>query len=327
MSFEFVRSHSESDAIQKNHFRECFGNLEQVMKVPLAGVVIAYFPDVEKLSSNLKTYLDSLDHLFIIFNSPVSASDANRLTSLSPKIQPFYNDENAGIAGPLNQAAQQALDLGYEWLLTMDQDSWFLSDEFFKAFTNYPDKSTVAIFGPTVLTAAELEVIQSLPSADKTPDETEDVLAIITSGNLLNLGIWKKTGGFEEKLFIDEVDNDYCLKAVSQGYRIVRMKNIHLVHALGHEREVTFLFQKKKIITHPPLRTYYIFRNNLYVFNKYKKIFPEFVRARKRILLKTFLKILFFSRERLSNLRCIQIGIRDYLQNTYGRYPGKIKAT
>ena len=40
----------------------------------------------------------------------------------------------------------------------------------------------------------------------------------MTSGNLLNLKIAEKIGDFEEKLFIDEVDHDYC-------YRIRRKAN------------------------------------------------------------------------------------------------------
>jgi rhamnosyltransferase len=276
----------------------------------IAGVVIVFYPDFKKLLFNIETFINNVEQLFVVFNSPVSSDEVERLNLGYPKVQLIFNNENIGVAATLNQTATKALNLGFEWLLTMDQDSYFQTDFFFIAFESNRNKEDIAIFCPN----SDLSSVSIIEDSDV----VEEMLDTITSGNLLNLFIWKTLGGFEEKLFIDEVDNDYCLKAVSNGYKILRYRNIRLIHELGRKKEVTFLFKKHTIIIHPPFRAYYIFRNNFYIFNKYKREFPEFVRSRKIILLKSFIKILLFSTERIQNCRYIFLAVKDYRNNAYG---------
>ncbi len=282
----------------------------------IAGVVIVYYPDFQKLLFNIGTFVDEIEQLFIVFNSPVSDENVNFLNSRHSNIQIVINNENIGIAAALNQTAQMASDLGYDWLLTMDQDSSFKSDQFFKAFGKSNDKN-IAIFSPNPEKSGTTKVENTIA--------TEEVLCAITSGNLLNLGIWKNIGGFEEKLFIDEVDNDYCLKAVSNGFKILRFNNIPLIHELGKNKEISFLFRKYTIITHPPVRAYYIFRNNLYMFSRYKNQFPKYIRSREIMLLKVFIKILLFSSERMQNFEYMFNGFKDYFNNSFGPYKEKLK--
>lgn len=282
----------------------------------IAGVVIIYYPDYKKLLFNIGTFVDKIEQLFVVFNSPVSDENVNDLNSRYSNLQFIINNENIGIAAALNQTAQRVLNLGYEWLLTMDQDSCFLSEDFFETFERNIDQN-IAIFSPNPELSGDAKV--------ENTDTTEEILCAITSGSLLNLKIWNKIGGFEEKLFIDEVDNDYCLKAISSGFKIIRFVNIPLIHELGQNKAVSFLLKKYSIIIHPPLRNYYIFRNNLYIFRKYKKEFPKFVRSRKIILLKVFLKIILFSSERAQNWRFIIRGIKDFFNNSYGPYKGEIQ--
>lgn len=279
----------------------------------IAGVVIAYFPDLSKLIRNIDTYIDHIEQLFIVFNSPATNDVVNLLTEKYSTIRVIVNEKNIGIASALNQTALKAINLGYDWLLTMDQDSRFSSDHYFEAFGKSEMKN-VAIFCPTP--------DSQFRNTSNNFNETEEVLTVITSGNLLNLSIWEILGGFEEKLFIDEVDNDYCLKAVFGGFKIIRFKNISFIHELGQNKEVFFLFKKYMIITHSPVRAYYIFRNNFYIFSKYKKTFPEFVRSRKLVLLKVFIKILLFSENRIQYCRYVLAGIRDYFKHSYGSYNG-----
>lgn len=281
----------------------------------IAGIIIAFNPDFNKLIFNIESFLDHIEQLFIVFNSPVDPGEITRLQSINAKIQLIDNKENIGIATAINRIAQHALDHGYDWLLTMDQDSSFQSGDFFEAF-NRSNRINVSIFSPNSISSSEINIGNTF--------EAEEVLHVVTSGNLLNLEIWKTLGGFEEKLFIDEVDNDYCLKAVSGGYKIINFKNIFLVHELGKNKEVSFLFKKYTIITHPPIRAYYIFRNNLYMFRKYKKKFPEFVISRKKMLLKVFIEILLYSEKRIQNCQYIAAGIKDYLLDSYGPYKGKL---
>lgn len=277
----------------------------------IAGVVIVYFPDFNKLIFNIDTYIDNIEKLLIVFNSPVGADEVNRLQTKYSNIQMIFNQDNIGIAKALNRAALKVMNQGYEWLLTMDQDSFFLTSQFFEEFEKI-NKENVAIFCPNP--------VSTLAINNENKSDAEEILCAITSGNLLNLEAWKTLNGFEEKLFIDEVDNDFCLKAVLRGFKVIRFKNIQLVHELGQVKKATFLIKKYAIITHPPIRAYYIFRNNLYIFSKYKRTFPEFIKTRKIMLLKGLIKIILFSDKRILNCYYIFHGIRDYLNNSYGHF-------
>jgi rhamnosyltransferase len=279
----------------------------------IAGVVIAYYPDFKKLLYNIDTYIDNLEQLYIVFNSPVKSEEINIISCRHSKVQFIFNYENEGIALALNHTAKKAFDNDFEWLLTMDQDSYFKSNDFFEAFGK-SKLINISIFCPNPEIIADSKV--------KDTYIEEEVLCAITSGNLLNLEIWRTLGGFEEKLFIDEVDNDFCLKATLSGFKVIRFKNIPLIHELGQNKEVSFLFKKYTIITHPPIRAYYIFRNNLYIFRKYKNKFPDFVRSRKTVLLKGLVKIVLFSPEKILNCCYIVKGVRDYYKNSFGCYKG-----
>ena len=154
-----------------------------MLMAKMAGVVIVYYPDFSKLLLNIGTYVNEIEQLFVVFNSPVSDENVKDLNSRYSKLQIIFNNENTGIATALNQTAQKALNLGYEWLLTMDQDSSFLSDEFFKAFGRNSNES-IAVFSPN----PEL----SGATKGENRNATEEILCAITSGSLLSLKIWNK---------------------------------------------------------------------------------------------------------------------------------------
>ena len=86
-------------------------------KVKLAGTVILYNPSKENLE-NILVYLNEVDRLYLVCNSANIPK-----VSLSKKITYIYNSSNYGIAKSLNIAAYQAIKDGYEYLLTLDQDS------------------------------------------------------------------------------------------------------------------------------------------------------------------------------------------------------------
>lgn len=48
---------------------------------------------------------------------------------------------------------------------------------------------------------------------------------------------YKKIKGFNNELFIDTVDTDFCYRLLLNGYRIIQLKNIYLDHQLGNITE------------------------------------------------------------------------------------------
>ena len=48
--------------------------------------------------------------------------------------------------------------------------------------------------------------------------------------------IFDKIGGFDEKLFIDGVDFDFCIRMRKAGYGILRSNNVYLLQEVGKGR-------------------------------------------------------------------------------------------
>lgn len=281
----------------------------------LIGTVIVYNPD-KTVVQNIASYMHELDFLIIVDNSD-SSSDFESLGYSDPRLIYIKNSGNAGVAAALNTAAGHALKLGYKWLLTMDQDSRF-NPKVFSSYTQVLQQiygsETVALIGPEVFPADEIEELQ--------PDEIEleNADLLITSGSFLNLNIWKKLGGFEEKLFIDEVDHDFCLKALRNNYRIQRTKGIHLSHNLGKSVFITKTAGVQRKVLHPPKRLYYIVRNGLYLLNKYSVEFPEVCSKRRKILRVTIKNNLTYGSARSLQVKFIIMGVWHYLKGKYGKY-------
>src|SRR5205085_611567 len=124
----------------------------------------------------------------------------------------------------------------------------------------------------------------------------------------------------DEKLFIDEVDHDYCYRAKLLGYSIKMAEGIALEHVLGREKEVhTFWGTTKKKTFHSPFRLYYIVRNGCYVVSTYKKKFRSEMKARKRDILVRIKNHLLYGPKKLSSLKHIVLGYIHYKKNRFGK--------
>jgi rhamnosyltransferase len=272
----------------------------------LIACVILYEPD-DAVIKNIDSYINYIDKLLIYDNSLTSKEFLFSNHSHKENIIYHFLHGNKGIASALNLAGREAIELGYQWLLTMDQDSSFNDYEFFRIFNEQTNKETTAIYAPVHVD--EYDPNQSV----------QDVMFAMTSGNLLNLEIFKQIGGFEDKLFIDEVDHDYCLKAKNDGYSIKKIC-VSINHSVGKHRNVSMFGRQEVFFIHTPLRLYYIVRNNFYVFQKYNNTFPQLVEHRKKMLRKSLIGNLVFDLIRApQKLYYIIKGYMDFRNNRFGK--------
>ena len=92
----------------------------------------------------------------------------------------------------------------------------------------------------------------------------------LCSSNIVSVKIWHSVGGFNEKLFIDEVDHDFCFRIRRTGYLIVQNNDIIFHHKIG-DMKLTLLPRPNN---HSDFRLYYIYRNTMYII----KTYPEFAK-------------------------------------------------
>lgn len=279
----------------------------------IAAVVILYNPN-DSIISNITTYIDVVSYIYVIDNSDYSNENIFLDVPYSKKLKYVFNNGNQGIAQALNIGCKLAIKDGVKWIITMDQDSKFLNLKCEK-FSTVFENSNVALYYPNYLIQGQMY--------DKYIKENNKPIVVMTSGNFLNLEVYEKVNGFEDKLFIDYVDVDYCLKLLQYGYKIENLPALTLEHELGESMHKSVFSFKAIVTNHSSLRRYYITRNRLYVKEKYRTISNAFYQTEKRIFINDILKIILFEEDKFSKFKSIIKGYSDFKNNRFGIYKKK----
>ena len=262
-------------------------------KIKIASVVVLYNPSQENIN-NISLYKKEVDRIYIVDNTDDNIKRINN----TQKLKYIKLGENKGIAYALNIGAKKAIEDGYKWLLTMDQDSKMTEDIIVKMkdFLISTKEENVGLISP----------YQDI-------DSKEDN---ITKGQRDD---YKKIGGFKDWLFIDCVDTDYCMNLHKHGYKVLRLNRIVMKHELGN-LVVHKLFNKEyPCYNHNPIRRYYIVRNNLYINSLYKNLYPEYCKRLLRIQKGQVKRIIVFEKNKFQKLRMMYKGYRDYKKGIKGK--------
>jgi|WetSurMetagenome_2_1015567.scaffolds.fasta_scaffold01540_7 rhamnosyltransferase len=277
----------------------------------IAAVVILYNPG-ELVISNILSYLDQLELLYIIDNSEPENQIVNIDFAAYPNVIQINNKHNIGLASALNKTAEQAIRDGYEFLLTMDQDGT-ISQDYIKNMSLILEKDKkIGILSPFV--------VHTENPQKPTVMGVENINVAMTSGSIIRLSAFKEAGGFLDKFFIDYVDNEYCLRIHKLGYKVLRLNSVFLYHKLGETERRKFLFTSVFPTNHSPIRWYYRTRNRMYVYKNYKTTFPDYIKFDKKVFLKDFIKILLYEPYKVEKIKMIVLGYKDYRKNKFGKY-------
>ena len=284
----------------------------------LAGVVVLYNPS-DDVMDNIKSYLNSLEVLYAVDNSSCDNSEKFK----HKKIKYISNGKNLGVAKALNIGAKEAIKNGFDFLLTMDQDSKFENDtvnQMLKFLKNAKENKFIE-----EIIATKYEDIGLISPYHKTVI-TKDVIAkgiempinVMTSGNIINLKAYKEVGGFKDWLFIDAVDFEYCLNLRKHNYEIVRLNYLTLSHNLGNPIEKKILSKRIYSLNHRPERRYYMVRNIHYLNDMYKNDFPDYCHIELMRRWTEFVKIILCEKEKIKKIKAMFRGYIDYKKGIKG---------
>ncbi len=281
----------------------------------IAAVVVLYHPD-DTVLNNINTYIYQVDVIFVIDNTGLKFTNADLISKIKNMKKIFYipNNENLGIAKALNIGAAYAIKSGYNFLLTMDQDSR-ATPTMVADLINcraMRDHATLGILSPFHSTIAT-----PTPPIDR---KHQQVLTAWTSGSLLNLKAYRRTGPFNESLFIDFVDHEYCLRLNLAGYKIFKVNKAVLHHEIGNQRRHKLLWISPVSSNHSALRRYYITRNRFYLASRFKNDFPSFFRKDFVTFLKELVVIFLFERKKIDKYKMIFYGFCDYRKGILGKF-------
>lgn len=279
----------------------------------LAGVVILFNPIVDVLQ-NILSYKDKVNKLYVIDNSEQTNVTFQRSFENNLEVSFIHDGKNEGISKRINQAAKQAIDDGFDWLLTMDQDSYFEKDGFNNYLLNlkeYNNLNDVAMVG----------IEHNEEKFATTEGSFINTTLLITSGSIINLQIYKEIGGFDDNLFIDHVDHEYCLRATLRGFKIIKWNKSLLHHSIGeksfHRSLKNFKLSERSL--HSPLRLYYMVRNYLYLQSIYQKHFEKELKLLRGSLFHEIKNNILYNKRKAIIINYILKGFFDFKKGKMGK--------
>jgi rhamnosyltransferase len=225
--------------------------------VVVAGVV-TYNPDLARLRENLESALPQVQSMVIIDNCSDNILEIKALIDEFPQARLQRNLSNRGMARALNQVMGWAISYNAEWALLLDQDSVCSTD--MVAHLRAGATPGVGLVAPTILD-------RNLSANTPLTRPVDEVNYCITSGSLCRVSAWQDVDGYDERMFIDFVDFDFCLRMRLQEWRIVRVSHARLMHEIGrserHGRVISY--------NHSAARSYHIARDMLYYAKKHRR--------------------------------------------------------
>lgn len=295
----------------------------------VCGVVTTYNPTTT-LIGNINQLKEQLPHIVIIDN----ASECDFLDrfdhSPGEQLEIIRNPQNLGIAAALNQGLERAIELSYPWAITFDQDSRpavDLIERLCNAYSKASDPERVAILAPQIINLDLKKPTYYLrprfgPFYERAycrEGILESVSTVITSGSMINLKYFEELGGYRQDFFMDYVDTEYCLRAISNGYKIIVVCEARLDHRLGSRREVRLGWLRLYPTFHPPQRWYTISRNRIAMIRMYALRFPHWFSYEIIASWYMLFRMLLTEDNRLEKLRAIWRGLMDGLRGSMGK--------
>ena len=275
----------------------------------VAAVVVFLNPGPEELG-RLERHSQFFRQTFVIDNSVQPHEEMVR-ELVSDSISYLSNAENVGIAGALNQGLQMALAGDYQYCLLLDQDS-VISEESVNALLDaFGDVADAFLCCPRVMDQSHIS-----GGSDAT-GKMERVTTCITSGTMVEMRFLDIVGYHDEKLFIDYVDFEWCLRAHAHGLYTYRVNSAFIQHSLGAKRRHRLLGMVFHPTHHSALRKYYKTRNMLYVFSLYFRSHPRWVIGKICLTVREIALVCLFEGGKVQKLKAYWLGVKDFLLSDF----------
>jgi rhamnosyltransferase len=278
----------------------------------ICAVVTTYHPGPE-FGVNIALLRSQVDDVIVVDDgsSPQSLARTQEICRKNG-VTLLANASNLGIATALNVGCSAAVERGFEWVATFDQDS-SITPNFISSMLDVGCSSTlIGIVAPQYVDRASGE---AMPQHDV---DQQEVMATMTSGSMLRLSAYRKAGPFRNDFVIDFVDHEYCLRLRSVGLRIVKAPNACLIHSLGRTRYHGFGRRRVVVTHHSATRRYYITRNRLCVLWRYRREYGWLLLDLRAFLMET-IKIVLYEEHKLQKLRATILGLVDFARGKMGQ--------
>lgn len=266
--------------------------------------IVLYNPDIKRLIENIDNINKQVELLVLIDNHSKNIDLIKETVQNYNNVILIENEINKGIACALNQIMNFCKENDYDWVLTLDQDSvspYNLISEYKK----YMNIDKLGVISPVIVDRNKDEI-----DTDKSKIcEYEYIDKCITSASLVKVSVWEEVGKFDEFMFIDLVDFEFCKRIIDSEYKIIKINKVKLLHEIGNIKQKKIFFKTINVMNHSAFRKYYMSRNIIY----YDKLYPSKNGKIKTFMsiIKIFLLVILFEKDKKNKLKNIKNGVID----------------
>ena len=290
-------------------------------------IVVTFHPDLPELTRLLEQLDRNGCDFLVVDNASANAAAIKEAAERHTHLKAVLAlENNIGQAAALNAGLSRAQELGYPMAFLFDQDSGIDDDFCEQMLAAWQEAATrsdrpVAAIGPRLVVP---ETGRRIPfrTFDTAFDRRERTLPgssglirtgfLITSGCLVSMSALKAVGPMREDYFIDNVDLEWCFRALDRGFLLYGTDQARLHHRIGLASD-RLLVRKGLVVEHSALRYYYSTRNRLHLHRQAYAPHGWVLKDRIRFFLKT-LYLLATSDQRRDYWASLQRGIRDARQ-------------
>ncbi|WP_422113882.1 glycosyltransferase [Gardnerella sp. DNF00622A] len=271
--------------------------------------IITYNPTLIDVSTCLEALCNQVERVVIVDNASKNVKSLQEVVSKYANVTLVKNSQNIGFAKALTQVFEWAKSQGFNWVLTLNDDSVVPSNmisEYKKILESQGNlvnqknakNSKIAVVCSLLKNRLDGTILHSKCHKDE----------CITSGSLTSVEAWQKIGGFDEWLEIDGVDFDFSRRLVRAGWKIVECQNVIMEHQIGKARSINLIIKHPIVWNHNANRKYYIARNMQVV--DYKMGTYSYAKS-LRAVVRDMIFVALWEKNKFAKIRAMIRGFKD----------------
>lgn len=293
----------------------------------ICSIIVLYNP-APSVFDNILACAEQSHRVVLVDNGsrPEAIESLRRKLNNIHNLSWIINGDNLGIASALNIGVKMAKLESYKWVATFDQDSKIprgFMEKMLEAYYIFPENSKVRIISPLYRDDTTRKIISAADNRIYDTNNSElsirNIKTTITSGNIISTDLFDEIGYFDDQLFIDMVDHDFCLRCVSNGLEIIETNSAILNHNLGEPKQFQVFGRKITSTNHSSVRRYYMMRNRIYLYKKHHSHLDWILTDASIFFTRDIPKIVLFEDDKLEKLVAIFKGMVDGCTGKLGR--------
>lgn len=305
------------------------------MNTDVCAIVVTYNPDFKLFGAQIKSLVKQCTVL-VVDNS--EKSDIKNMVCRKCRefgVELVEMEFNVGLAKAQNSGLKFVRDALPEckYIVLLDQDS-MPSARFVTSmrseYRHICKDARIAVLGPSLYDPrAEsyhcFHVIRGILYKKINPvtlqNKTIPCSMINSSGSFCSVDVFEDIGCFDESLFIDHVETEWCFRAKNMDYKLYGTTKVMLEHYMGDDvLEFSMLGKKRFMPYRNPLRHRYLFRNSIKLL---KRDYIPFVWKFYCLVKLAYTVVVFsvFSRERRRQVKAMWLGVKDGITGAQGKIP------